>query len=202
MAADTLVFHPRRGGIDNTAAAGPRPWHGPSDRSGAIDTIRSVQASCAPVLGAVAERADFRPGERLVVVFGAIAAGAMAGLVVLLTLGPTAPQVRLAAALAVFGCAVYLIWLSLREVVRTRRADGIALFALHVCALLAWPLLAAQLPPMSWQLWLGLPLSLAALAAFLGLKHVPISVTYRSSLHASLIAGIAVFAHMSRILGA
>jgi len=167
---------------------------------GAADPLPSGAA--APLTSSTG-RTAFRPGESLVVTTGAIAVGGMAGLLVLLALGRVAPWALLAAAFSVYGCALYLVSLSMRDVVHNRGSTlPIALFALHFAALLAWPLLTTEWTSASWQWWLGLPASLLALVAFLMLPRVSDSVVYRSSAHVSLIASIAVYEYVWRAMGA
>ena len=160
-----------------------------------------LPSGAAPLLVLGARRTTFRPGESLVVTMGAIALGGMAGLVLLFVLGRVAPGPLLTTAFAVYCCAIYLVSLSMRTVVHSGSTLPIALFGLHFACLLAWPMLATGgWTPASWQWWLGLPASLSALIAFLAVSRVSNSVVYRSSAHASLIASVAVYEYMWRVM--
>jgi hypothetical protein len=116
--------------------------------------------------------------------------------------GRVAPWALLAMGFALYGWAIYLASLNMRDLIHSRAALLIALFGIHLTALLAWPLLMSEWTPASWQWWLGLPASLSALIAFLTLPSVPSTVVYRSGAHTSLIAGIAVYEYLWRAMAA
>jgi hypothetical protein len=160
------------------------------------------RAAATPASATGTAPTDFRPGESLVVTMGALAAGGMIGMALFFMVGRVAPWALLAMGFALYCWAIYLASLNMRDLIHIRAALLIALFGLHLTALLAWPLLISEWTPASWQWWLGLPASLSALVAFLTQPGVPNRVVYRSCAHGALIAGVALYEYMWRAMAA
>lgn len=170
-------------------------------RFDSADVARPLRSAATLASSVSAARREFRPYESLVVFMGAMATGCMLSLLLFFMIGRVAPWALLTTAFAVYGCAVYLAALNMRDLIHSRPTREIALFGFHLLALLAWPLLTLEWTPASWQWWLGLPASLIALIAFLKLPGAASTIVYRSSALGSLIAGIAVYEYLWRAIG-
>lgn len=106
---------------------------------------------------------DFRRGERLVVLGGASALGALMGFACAMALGRTNAMTMIAIAAPVLALALYFTAEMLREGLR-RRAYGWASSAvLNAAALLAWPMTALFAPVSPSIFWLAPGLALTAL---------------------------------------
>lgn len=144
----------------------------------------------------------FGRGEGVGLAIGAISIGALTGVALFFTLGRVAPWIPLAAALAAYSYALQLAGVSLLDVIRNLAPGAIALFALHLVALVAWPYLTITSAPDAWQNLLGLPVALVALVAFLSIARAPASSMHRTMAHATLVATVASYQWMWVSLGA
>lgn len=143
---------------------------------------------------AAPERAagDFRRGERLVVLVGAIAFGAIAGFAIAMSTGR--PETWL---LVTLTAPFYLLALHLTAQTLTaafsREAYGCAsASALHAAALLAWPV-GILLAPFSGMAFAAAPI--AALTSLILLASCwagPARAVYRTGLQGALVTGLAV----------
>lgn len=154
----------------------------------------------APARAVVAATALERGGG-IGLAVGAVAIGVMAGLALFFSVGRVAPWIPLTGALVAYGYALHLAGVSLLDVIRNHAPGAIALFALHLTALLAWPYLTWAWGPEAWQRLLGLPVALVALAVFLSVARAPVSAVYRTAGHMTLVTAVASYQWMWVALG-
>lgn len=133
------------------------------------------------------------PTEGLSLGVGALALGALAGASAFFGMGRVEPVIPLTASFAGYAYALYLAGMSMRDVIIGREQRAIALFGIHLAALIAWPLLLVYGSAMPWLGLLGLPTAFATLVLFLMLAHAPARAASRSSAHVFLVATIAVY---------
>jgi hypothetical protein len=138
--------------------------------------------------------AHFRRDEALALTIGALSIGAFSGAGLFFGLGRAPPLMVLAAAMAAYVYAVHLASVRFSELIRARTLAASTLFALHIAALVAWPLMALAWPPEAWQTRVALPAMLASFILLLLVKPEPPSVIYRHSAYVALITAIAVYA--------
>lgn len=137
--------------------------------------------------------ARFRPHEGVSLAIGGLAGGALAGAFAFFALGRVEAWIPLTAALAAYGFALYLVGLSLREVLAGREMSSIVLYGLHVAALLAWPIIILLSPPTSWPIWFGLPIALTAASMLFLIAPAPASAMFRTSAHVFMITAIGAY---------
>lgn len=143
-----------------------------------------------PAPAPITSTSHFSSGEGIGLPVGALALGALAGGLAFFGFGRVDPGFPLIAAFVGYAYAVYLAGMSWRDVIREREPVAIALFGLHMTALLAWPLLLLNWADGSWRLLFGLPTAFVAIALFLMTARAPASAVYRSSAHVFLVAAI------------
>lgn len=118
----------------------------------AYDSTAFIDANASPVQTAVSTEDRFRRSERLVVVFGAAAMGALAGVAAAFTMGRVGMwPLAIGAPLYLF--TLYLTMANFRDAAE-RRAFGCATLAGLVAAtLIAWPVVAFSYASSSAFFW-------------------------------------------------
>jgi hypothetical protein len=137
--------------------------------------------------------APFRAHEAIALTIGGLSFGAMGGALMFFGVGREAAWASLTVAVAGYVYAIYLVGLSCRDVLATRAPRSTALFAIHLGALLLWPITLLLWTPSSWQMWLGLPLALVAGALFLLIARAPARAMHRSGAHLGVIAAVGAY---------
>lgn len=147
------------------------------------------------------QRRAFLRSERLVVLIGAAALGALLGFAAAIATGRQDIWVMALAALPALAIAAYLTIQTLSEAFAAR-AWGCATAAIaHIAALMAWPaivIFAAGAPELYW---LAPGLALAALVLLASCWEGPARTIYRTSAQALLVAAVAGQQGVTVLLG-
>lgn len=163
--------------------------------------IDNVNVHAVPI--AARERNDdFRRFERLVVLAGASALGALMGFASAMTLGYADLFTMIAVAAPVLAMALYLTSQMLRDGIN-RRAYGCAASAvLHATALLAWPMTALLAPMSPLIFWIAPAMAMSALVMLSSCWQGATSGVYRVGVMGLMVAGLAAQQATMLALGA
>ncbi len=145
-----------------------------------------------------APRTDFRRPERIVVLGGALALGAMAGFMAAMIFGPLNLWAVAAVAAPVLILALHLTSRTLEESFRRRAFGCAAAASLHGAALLAWPFTGLMMPLAPGAFWLAPLLAIATLMLSASCWGGPPRTVYRLGAQGVLVAALA--AHQGAIL--
>jgi hypothetical protein len=151
---------------------------------------------------AIGERSDdFRRFERLVVLGGASALGALMGFASAMALGNADILTMIALAAPVLVVALYLTSEMLRDGLERGRYGCAAASGMHAAALLAWPM-TAMLSPMSSTIFFIAPaMALTALAMLASCWEGSKAGVYRVGVMGMMIAGLAAQQATAMTLG-
>ncbi|WP_167755734.1 hypothetical protein [Vitreimonas flagellata] len=147
----------------------------------------------------VAEPRDyFLRSERLVLLTGAVAIGALMGFAATIMTGRTDPWVVIATAAVAITFALYLTSLTLVDALR-RDARGCAIAAgLHCAALLSWPMTSLLVPLSEAIYWIAPVAALSSLVLFASCWGGSARAVYRMTAQGALVAALA--AHQGALL--
>lgn len=131
---------------------------------------------------------DFRRGERLVVVAGASALGAMLGAGTAIALGRVDTWMILAASAPLFLLAMHLTWRTMREAV-ARRAYGCSFATVaFFLSLAAWPAVAMFYPLDAPRFWIAPASAFASLLLLASCWKGTHRTVYRTGLQGTLLS--------------
>jgi len=160
----------------------------------AYDSTAFVNAAAA------APRNEFRRSDRLVVLMGGAALGALAGLGVALALGRVGAWSLIAVA-PVFLVAAYFAIATLRDAIE-RRAYGCAAAAAAVASsLLAWPACALFFPMSALAFWAAPAAALGSMVLLASCWSGAERAVYRLSGEALSLCAIAAFFGTAQVMG-
>jgi len=159
-------------------------------------------APTAAILGHAPERVDFRRGERLIVLMGASAFGAMLGFAAALAGGRVEPWVLALMALPVLGFSAHLTIRTLSEAFAARAHGCASASVLHVAALMVWPMTALFAAANPALFWIAPGIALSALVLFASCWGGGARAVYRASAQGALVAAIAAQQGVTVLLGA
>ncbi len=164
----------------------------------AFDSSRIVVADAAWIDPHAGVRSDFHRPERLVVLGGSLAVGALAGFSVAIILGAlSAWEIALIAA-PVLTLALYLASQTLREGFARNAYGCVTATALHGAALIAWPLGGLLTPLAPAAFWLAPALAVGSLIMFASCWTGRSRTVYRLAAQGALVAALA--AHQGTLL--
>ena len=145
---------------------------------------------------------DFHRTERMVVVCGAVAFGAVVGTATAFTLGYTPVRVMVVAGAPIFLLGLYFAVATLRDAI-DRRAWGCASATmLHFGALLTWPVAAVLYPLATVSFWFAPALAVSALILFASCWSGAKRVVYRACAQGALMAVCAAYFGVLAVMGA
>lgn len=144
----------------------------------------------------------FRPVERVGVVLGAAALGAVTGFVATIALGSLEPWMAAACAAPVYLAALYFASEGCREALRRREWLAALIVSLLLIGLAVWPITIFYAVPNAPAFWVGPASSFAMLAAFVLLSAGSAPRVYRASALGALIALLAVNQSLLTAMGA
>lgn len=146
-------------------------------------------------------RSDFQRAERLAVLLGASALGALAGASVALAFGRLDLWVVVLAATPFLVLALHLTAVTLREGLQ-RDAFGCSIASiLHVSALLAWPMTSLFIPLGSFNFFIAPALAMATLVLVASCWGGSPRAVYRTCARGALVAAVAAHQGMMVIMG-
>ena len=183
MAYDSALFEP-------TAALVPA-----RKTSRRIETVPPVQS---------AQRADdnFHQAERLVVVGGAAALGALLGVFAGIGFGKPEMWIGAAAAAPLYGLGIYFTAATFRDAKEARAFGCACASGLHMLALLAWPVAAIFYPLSMLQFWIAPAIALSALGLFASCWGGSKRAVYRACLQGVLAMGAVTYVGFLAVMGA
>lgn len=149
-----------------------------------------------------APRTDFMRGERLVVLMGASALGAVIGFAVTLTMGRVDAWVMALIAAPVLGLALHMTIATLSEAFASRAYGCATACILHVFALMAWPATALFSVASAPIFWIAPALAMSSLVLFASCWGGGTRAVYRTSVQAALVAAIAAQQGVAVMFGA
>lgn len=158
----------------------------------------TLQAASAEEVG----RSDeFRRGERLVVLLGATALGAIGGFASAMALGNADMLTLIAVAAPVLVLSLYLTSEMLRDGLRREAYGCAASAAMHATALLAWPMTALLSPMSATIFWIAPAMALTALIMLASCWQGSKMGVYRVGAMGLMIAGLAAQQATAMTLG-
>ncbi|HRE43578.1 MAG TPA: hypothetical protein PKY87_06360 [Terricaulis sp.] len=155
----------------------------------------------APVSAKAIPREHFIRAERLTVLLGASALGAMIGFAGALASGRLEPWALALIALPVLAFAAHLTIQTLSEAFAARAWGCAAAAGLHVAALMAWPMIALMASSSPALFWFAPGLAFAGLILFASCWEGASRAVYRVSAQGALIAAIAAQQGLGVLLG-
>lgn len=145
---------------------------------------------------------DFHRGERMVVITGAAALGAMLGIFAAIGLGRLESWMIFAAGAPVYALGLYFTAATFHDA-RACRAMGCATASgLHMLALLAWPAAAFFYPMSAAPFWIAPAIALSALALFASCWGGTKRAVYRACGQGVLVTASVVYVGFLTIMGA
>ncbi len=160
----------------------------------AFDASVSVSAQAIP-------RERFMRGERLTVLVGASALGAMIGFAGALASGRLEPWALALIALPVLAFTAHLTIQTLSEAFAARAWGCAAAAGLHVAALMSWPMIALMASSSPALFWFAPGLAFAGLVLFASCWEGASRAVYRASAQGALVAAIAAQQGLGVLLG-
>lgn len=142
----------------------------------------------------------FRTHEGVALAIGGVSGGALIGALLFFCGGELPHWMLLTVAIGVYTYVLHLLGQGLRDVLATRAYIAGALLCIHAAALVAWPFMLVLFGPETWQMWLGLPLALAASSLFFLIAHAPAHAMCRVGAHVSLIATLGAYQWLSSVI--
>lgn len=162
---------------------------------------RNVFAAKARVASFPDRRDEFRRLERLMVLMGGAAAGAIIGFAAAMTLGRLELWMVILTAAPLLVLALYLTGETAREAMSRKAYGCTAASCLHVAALLAWPLTSLLTPLGSLNFWIAPVLAVGTLVLFASCWSGPSRAVYRLGAQGLLIGALAAHQGTLLILG-
>jgi len=154
-----------------------------------------------PATTIAAPRAHFLRSERLVVLMGATCAGAVAGFAVAMSVGRLDLVVMALVAIVALGFAAHLTIQTFSEALAARAYGCATASALHIGALMAWPMIALFAATAPALYWLAPATALSALVLFASCWGGSARAVYRASAQGALVAAIAAQQGVTVLLG-
>jgi hypothetical protein len=161
----------------------------------AYDAARFIEAEVEVEAPSAPPREDLRRTERLVVLVGATALGALMGFTAALAMGRMEWWMSVFAAAPFFVLALYLTAQTLRDALARNATGCSTAAAAHAAALLAWPLASLFIPIGALNFVVAPALALATLVLFASCSGGPALAMYRVAAQGALVAALA--AHQS-----
>lgn len=149
-----------------------------------------------------ASQSGFRPMERVAVVLGAAAFGALLGLGATIALGALEPWVVAACAAPFYLAALHFSFEACRESLGHREWPALLVGGLLLLGLAAWPIAVFYSSPDSPAFWIGPAATLSALAMFTLCAEGQAPRVYRASALGLVIALLAVNQSFLTVMGA
>jgi hypothetical protein len=167
----------------------------------AYDSTQFVEQPTLSGYAHAALQEEFRRGERIAVLAGAMGVGAVAGFSAAMSFGRLDLWITIAVALPLFAILLHFSAITFSEAL-ARNAYGCATASvLHVGALLAWPMTSLFTPIGQVYFFIAPALAVATLILFASCWGGPARAVYRMSAQGALVAALAAHQGAMVVLG-